>query len=47
MRAKIRKRGSKPPKSKVYDLKLLVAAINEKNLHNEYMVDKPKGKEVW
>ena len=30
-----------------YDLKILVEAINETNLHNEYMIDQPRGKEIW
>jgi antitoxin MazE len=36
-----------PLKTEEYDLKLLVDAINEANLHNEYMVDEPRGKEIW
>jgi antitoxin MazE len=36
-----------PLKSEDYDLKILVEAINEKNLHHEYMTDKPRGKEIW
>jgi len=36
-----------PLKTEEYDLKLLVDAINEANLHNEYMIDEPRGKEIW
>jgi len=36
-----------PLKTEEYDLKLLVDTINEANLHNEYMVDEPRGKEIW
>ena len=33
--------------SEEYDLKTLVEGINETNLHNEYMIDQPRGKEIW
>jgi len=36
-----------PLKTEEYDLKVMVEAINESNLHNEYLSDKPKGKEIW
>ncbi|HAH97460.1 MAG TPA: AbrB/MazE/SpoVT family DNA-binding domain-containing protein [Firmicutes bacterium] len=36
-----------PLKTEEYDLKVMVEAINELNLHSEYLIDKPKGKEIW
>ena len=30
-----------------YNLEKLLSEVNEDNLHNEYFIDKPKGKEIW
>lgn len=30
-----------------YNLEELLIEVNEDNLHNEYFVDTPKGKEIW
>lgn len=30
-----------------YNLEELLSEVNEDNLHKEYFVDKPKGKEIW
>lgn len=36
-----------PIATKEYDLKSLLSEVKETNLHNEYLDDKPTGREIW
>ncbi len=36
-----------PVTQESYELKQLLSEIKETNLHQEYLTDKPRGKELW
>ncbi len=36
-----------PVKQESYELKELLSEVKETNLHQEYLTDKPRGKELW